>query len=72
VLTKVERAMADSSSRQRISSRSEGPVRCYEIPCGVGVYIWTGLFSIAFELRIAFQRGNDTMLSCVSWEFSPI
>ena len=58
--------MADSSSRQRISSRSEGPVHCYEMLCGIGVYIWTGLFSIAF------QRGNDTMLSCVSWEFFPI
>src|ERR1700729_1626799 len=46
VLTKVERAMADSSSRQGISRRSEGAVRCYEVPCGVGVYIWTGLFSI--------------------------
>jgi hypothetical protein len=59
--------MADSSSRQGISSRSKGAVRCYEVPCGVEVYIWTGLFSIAFELRI-----DDTMLTCVSWGFCPI
>lgn len=67
MLTKVERATADSSSRQGTSSRSEGPVRCYDVLCGVGVYIWTGLFSIAFELRI-----DDTMLTCISWEFCPI
>ena len=58
--------MADSSSRQRISKQVGSGCALLRGACGVGVYIWTGLFSIAF------QRGNDTMLSCVSWEFFPI
>ena len=47
-------------------------MRCYEVPCGVGVYIWTGLFSIAFELGIAFQRGNDTHVNLRKLGILPI
>ena len=59
--------MADSSSRQRISKQVGRGCALLRGACGVGVYIWTGLFLIAFELKI-----DDTMLTCVSWEFCPI
>ena len=50
--------MADSSSRQRISKQVGRGCALLRGACGVGVYIWTGLFLIAFELRV-----DDTMLN---------